>query len=402
MAQQQYEYLKLDGIIVPDTQVTRENVVFDFKQVFGQDLDTSSQTPQGVLINQFILQRNALIRNDAALANQINPNLAGGTFLDAIWALTGGQRLPGTPSIAICNLTGGAGAIIPIGVIARTITNEVFTLTQQVTLNIAGTGVGIFNSIVNGPVNAPPGSINIIVSGVLGWETVTNPNPAALGTLTQSDQSLRVLRRQTLALQGQSLPFAITSALNNLGTVKSLNFLENISDIPVVIQNVNLVPHSIYVAVDADPGTTVEDEIAQVLLNKKSAGAAWNGNITVNVTDPTTLQIYPVQFSRADIKIVLAKVYITNRYVPDPVAAVKEAILAYANGELPGEEGFVVGANVSPFELAGAVNKLYPEIFVQRVEVSYDVPLNFTTNELFIEAFEVAKILSGGIEVIES
>lgn len=60
--------------------------------MFGQDLDISPETPQGVLITMETENRDAIVRNNAELANQINPDLAGGVFLDAIWALMGGAR----------------------------------------------------------------------------------------------------------------------------------------------------------------------------------------------------------------------------------------------------------------------------------------------------------------------
>ena len=405
MAQQQYDYIKLDGVIVPDTETTRDSVVSDYKETFGQDLETRPQTPQGVLINQTVLIRNAVIRNNAALANQINPNDSGGIFLDAIWALTGGQRSKAKPSTVTCDLTGQPGAIIPVGVSAKTSIaagDNVFVSTEIITLDGSGLGSGLFESQETGAINAPAGSINIIDDGVLGWETVTNLLAATQGSSAQSDESLRVLRRQTLALQGTSTPFAITSALNRLDSVKSLKLLENLLPTPTVIQNVPMLANSIYVSVNSEDTTEINLEIATVLLAKKSIGANWTGDITVVVKDPTTLQDYDVRFSRADQIIVLAKVYIQNQFVPDPINSVKQSILAYANGQLEGEEGFVVGADVSPFELSGAINSLFPEIFVQRVEISYSSPINFTTDELLIEAFQVARILEGGIEVIES
>jgi len=98
---------------------------------------------------------------------------------------------------------------------------------------------------------------------------------------------------------------------------------------------------------------------------------------------------------------VLARVTIkANTSILDPQAAIKEAILAFANGEIDGEDGFTVGATVSPFELAGAINKLYPSIFVLKVEVSYSSPISYTTDVLPIEIFEIATIISGSISVV--
>lgn len=86
----EYNYITSSGVIIPDTAEQRTAVENEFKAVFGQDLDISPETPQGVLITMETENRDAIVRNNAELANQINPDLAGGVFLDAIWALMGG------------------------------------------------------------------------------------------------------------------------------------------------------------------------------------------------------------------------------------------------------------------------------------------------------------------------
>jgi len=122
MTIQQYEYIELAGVIVPDTLETRTQVESEFKNAFGSDLVVTPDTPQGVLITDETLARDAVIRNNAAIANQINPNLAGGVFLDALWALTGGTRTSADKSyIAGVDLGGVPSTSIPQGVTANPI-----------------------------------------------------------------------------------------------------------------------------------------------------------------------------------------------------------------------------------------------------------------------------------------
>jgi hypothetical protein len=264
-------------------------------------------------------------------------------------------------------------------------------------LDGAGLGSGIFSSIVPGAINAPAGSINQIVNGVIGWETINNPDAATLGTLTQSDVSARLLRRLTLGAQGKATPIAIKSNLRLVPNVKSLSFLENVTSSTLVIENVLMKPHSIFVCVDG--GT--DDAVANVLWSKKSDGADWNGDLTVLVTDPTTGIDYPVQFQRPEIIQILVRATIrAPSSIPDPITAAKEAILAYQDGLLNGDEGLFVGQDVSPFELSGAINIQHPSIFVQKLEISYSAPINFVTTELFIEIFQKANISTGAIQVI--
>ena len=88
-----YEYLTESGVIVPDTADTRNEVVSEWRNALGQDLITDDETPQGLLINAETIARQEVARNNANIANQINPDLAEGVFLDAIWALTGGGAI---------------------------------------------------------------------------------------------------------------------------------------------------------------------------------------------------------------------------------------------------------------------------------------------------------------------
>jgi len=68
------------------------------------------------MITAEVEARDNVARNNADLANQINPDLAGGVFLDAIWSLTAGGRIAATRStLQGVVLTGQAGTVIRSG-----------------------------------------------------------------------------------------------------------------------------------------------------------------------------------------------------------------------------------------------------------------------------------------------
>lgn len=393
----EYQYLTETGVIVPDTAETLETVRSEFRSAFGNDLDVSAETPQGVLITAETQARDSVIRNNADLANQINPNLAGGVFLDAIWQLTGGQRFTATPSyIRNVTLAGVPGTVISAGAIASVgAGGPQFVLTGAVVLDNAGQGVGVFQSVTLGPVAASIGTLNQIVSGVLGWETVTNPYPSELGAAEESDIAARVRRRLTLALQGVALPEAIVSGVYDLPGVRSLAFRENFNDTPLVIEDVTLSPHSIYVCVDGG----LDHEIALMLLRKKSLGCAWNGNTTITVTEPASGQEYDVTFSRPTLKTIFARATVRGGTAfSDVPALVRAAIINYATGGQEGEDGFTVGGDVSAFELASAINRAHPTIYVQNVEISLDGS-TYSSAALPITISQIATISASNITV---
>lgn len=392
-----YNYVTGSGVIVPDTSELLANVEAEYKAALGDDLVTTPDTPEGLLIAGETAARDAVVRNNAEVANQINPNLAGGVFLDALWALTGGERQNTTSSIALATVTGTPGTIITTAVQFRSVSGDLWQVQSEATLDSSGVATVEVAAVQPGPVSAASGTINAIVVGVLGLETVTNAQAATLGTLTQSDLSARQARRLQLGLQGVSLPAAIKAALYATDNVRSLAFRENVTAATVVIDGVTLLPHSIYVCVDGGS----DGDVAFALLSKKSMGANWNGDVEVELIDESSEQPYIVRFDRPDIIPVLARVTVrvVNPLI-NPQTAVRQAILAYVAGEQEGETGFTVGTSVSPFELASAVNRQEPGIYVQNLEVAYQSDGIFGTATLPIEIYEIASLSEGGIQVV--
>jgi hypothetical protein len=390
-----YQYIDQTGTIVPDTSEILTDIQNEFKAAFGSDLDVTPSTPQGLLITAEALARDAVVRNNAALANQINPNIAGGIFLDAVCALTALVRDPATRSTVTATLTGVNGTVIPEGARAQTINNDLFESTQTVTIS-GGTATAIFQSVEFGAISSGIGDLNQIVDSIIGWETITNAAAATLGTEEQTDQSLRALRKLTLAIQGVGLPEAIISALYIVPGVKSLTFRENTAATTQTIDDVSMIAHSVYACIDGGTDT----DVATALLQNKSLGAGWNGAVTVNVTEPISGQVYAVKFDRPTLVPILVRAWVrSDSLLLDPITSTKDAIIAYANGELEGEAGLVVGADVSSFELAGAVNRTAPGIYVQKLETSDDAGVTWSSNEIAIAISEKATIAITDITV---
>lgn len=388
-----YQYLTPSGVIVEDTSTILTGVQTEYKTAFGNGLVVTPDTPQGVLITAETLARSEVLANNAALANQINPNIAGGIFLDAILALTGMQRTSATHTLVKgVAVTGIPNTIIQNGTKAKTAAGDEFETLSTIILDISGNGSVDFASVAFGAITCAISALNTIVTNILGWETVSNPVAGIVGTTTQSDIGARSLRVNTLGFQGVALPVAITSALYAVDGVQSLWFQENVTGSTTTINGISMTSHSIYVCVNG--GADVD--VASALLENKSSGANWIGGTTVNVIEPASGQSYAVKFARPTPIAVLAKVTTTN----GDAANIKAAILAYVNGELSGEDGFIVGGDVSPWELAGAINRQYPSTFLSKVEVSFASSVSYTTNVLAIAVSEIATLDAAGITVI--
>ena len=369
-----YTYINSTGVITTDTSTILTSVQDEYLSLFGTNLNVDPDTPQGILITAETASRTAVADNNAAIANQINPNLAGGVFLDALLALTGSYRSAGAPSLVLATISGVEGTVIPAGSQAsETVNNAIFATTIAVIIPVGGTLTNVeFQSIVDGPITCGAGTLTQIVNGVLGWETVTNPAAAIPGTLQQSDVAARLTRTNTLAAQGTGLAEAITSALYLTQGVTSLTFRENVESTTQVIDGVTMVPHSLYTCV---AGTASSLDIATTLTNTKSGGCSYNNGLGIQIQQPVTNQysgqIITVLFDKPSMVNIVMTITVSElSSVQDLQTAVANAVVAYANGEVEYMNGFVVGAAVSPFQIAAAITQQIAGIFVQDVQIA--------------------------------
>ncbi|WP_272525248.1 baseplate J/gp47 family protein [Providencia sp. PROV196] len=390
-----YQYLTSQGVIVPDTSTLRDDVENEFKSVFGQQLDVNPETPQGALITMEVENRDAVVRNNAELANQINPDLAGGIFLDAIWALMGGQRFDATHSfLSQVKFTGIAETIIPKGSQAATLNGDLFETTKTLIIGKDGSVTGDMRAIETGAVECGVGQLNKVASSVLGWETVHNPSNAVLGRDAESDLQSRRRRKQTLAKNTVSVGEAITSALYELEGVRSLSYRENYTDQPMIFDGITLVPHSIYVCVEGGD----KEAIARSLLRTKTLGAAFNGREEVEVLETISGQIYPVKFDKAKEIVLFCRVTVKKATV-DAQTIIPAAVESWSNGDIDGEGGLVVGRDVSPFEISAGINAVEPRLFITRVELSTDGKA-WSSNNYEIKMNEVARLKRSAVQVV--
>jgi uncharacterized phage protein gp47/JayE len=399
-----YTYVNSTGVVVPDTTDLLTEVQSEYTAALGSVLNLDSSTPQGALIASETIARKSVLANNALLANQINPNQAGGIFLDAIAALTGLERDAETFSIySSVTLSGVPETYIPQNTQGETANGDLFYTVSGVFLSSSGSATVSMSAVVAGPVAAPSGTLTL-VSGVLGLETIVASAAGTLGQYGQSDVSFRALRRQTLALQGISLSEAITSAMNALPGVNGVQFYDNYTDAPVTIDGVTVAAKSTYLCVDG--GTAAQ--IAETYVQNKTGGGGWSGGTSTPYTDPYSGQIYEVAYDVPTLVPFLIRVTVKQgSFTGTLINAVSNAVVAFANNTVAqntptdlGIVGFVVGGNVSPFEIAGAIQAQCPGVYIQKVEVTTVAANTYVTTEVDLNLNQKATVTAGNIDVV--
>lgn len=402
------DFVVSTGIITPSTSTLKGDVQSEYKSALGSNLSLDDATPQGRLIDMETSARANVLQINADIANQINPNVATGSFLAAIGALSGiapvGATFSTVPGVV---LSGKFGTIIPIGSRVADLSGNKFATAESLVIGHDGTVTTTVKAVTAGFISVGAGELTTIVDGALGWESVNNPtaNAGFEGTDQQTDAEFRLKRKKLLAKLGKGGPEAIISNVSDLDGVNAVAVRENPSGAAATIDGVVLPPYSTWTCVDG--GTTAE--VAAALHSAKQQGSPWtagSGNgtaVTTTVTDKYSGQNYSVTFARASEVPCACRVTVSQGTSSAALMTeVPEAILSYADGELENFEPLVQGVDVSPFEIAAAISAELPGVFVKKVEVSFASPISWTTSMLDIAMWEKATFASGNITVVVS
>lgn len=416
----QYNYVIDSGTIVADTSQILSEVQTEYKQALGQNLDLDAATPQGALITGETLARTGVMKNNAEVANQINPNLARKTFLDAVCALLGIERGKNQSTVATgVRIAGVSATQINAGSRLQTADGDIFLLANSVTIPVSG----VVNnaSLVSqsfGAIPIPVGTLTIL-DGTIGWgscEIVAVQTLVVLGSTSMQDNRLRNFRRQRLATQGLGSTEAIWAAILGVANVTSCQVVENNTGATGTINGVPFtLPNAIWACV---AGTPNPDDLALAMYNAHQGGCPWDygtgAGVSVEspnghkVVDPNSLQPYRVKWTTPVNFDGYVHIEVSQQNtVADPEASVRNAILQYATGQLDGELGLVVGASFSAFEVAGAVSRQIPGMYVKKCQVAFVpagnpapvYPAGFDY-EFAMDPFEQVSLLSGNIQVV--
>lgn len=287
------------GFSVSETSDIRDGVAKDwvtaFKEQGKPDLNTDPETPQGQIIDS---QTAAIHQKDvelAFLAQQFNPQTASGRWQDALAKIYFIRRKPAINSTCVCTLTGINGTIVTAGVLIRSSYDQtLWSLNEDATIGSDGTTTATFTCQSEGAIQAGAGTLSQIVTTTPGWDTVTNAVAAEVGQLAESQAAFEARRYQSVALNGRGTTAAVYARVAEVNNVLAAYVTDNKTNVNKTIDGYTLSPHSIYVAAIGGD----DDDIALAIYNSVSAGCDYNGNTTVDVTDPNTGAIETVTFMR--------------------------------------------------------------------------------------------------------
>lgn len=398
-----YDYVTGRGVIVPDTSTVLGDVQEEFKTAFGGDLDVSPETVQGRIIEMISRSRLFTIQACASVSNMLNLNTANGFVLDDIGSLFLLSRQPATYTTVSVVLSGVNGTIVPEGTRLKTTGGDIFVNTEDFTIG-GVLNYATFRAEKKGVVPCPANTLTVILDAVNGLEMANNPDNGNLGRDLESDSEFRIRIRNSLNINSIAVLSAIKANLEQIDGVVGTYLYDNYTTSQVVVDDITVPAHSILAIVDGGD----EDEIAQVLYNKKTIGAGYLASttdsgiaiVTKTVLDPIYGTSYTVKFARPkiinmDVEITVAR---QNYSGSNLVSDVKNAILNWAEGKNDEVDGLKIGTDISPFEISAAVSNTLPEIFIRDCQIAKhgDSP---SASIVTMDVAEKGAILEGNITV---
>lgn len=271
------------GAVIPQESAVLAGVQADVNAAFGGNLNPALNTPQGQLASSeaaVIQDKNA---DWAYLLSQIDPDTAADFFQDAIGRIYFQNRIAGTSSVAQCLCVGQFNTVITQGSQAQDTNGNFWVCQQTGTIPIGGSITLPFAAVVLGPTPIPAGIITIIVSGITGWDAISNPADGVVGSNVESRAAFEYRRQQTVSKNAHGSPPAILAAVFDVTGVIDAFVFENFTNATINQGSTAypVVAHSVYIAaVGGAP-----DDIGQAIFSKKDPGCNMNGNTAVEIED---------------------------------------------------------------------------------------------------------------------
>ena len=270
--------------------------VLGFAQIYGSDINTASNTPDGQMINLFALAKEDILDLIVQDYDAKDPDQAVGVALDGLSQLCGIARQGGTYTrIAVVvtvsqdlNLN-GLDTSTPFTV-SDANGNQFYLITSASlttganTLNFQSANIGFIQVLIN--------TITIPITIIYGVVSVNNPTLAyQIGQNQETDAEFRARRQISTSMPSQGYLQSLLAGLNTITGLLEAKVYENITN----AVDVNGVPaHSIWVIVDGGSSA----DVAEMIYKYRNAGCGMKGSYSYNITqvDGTEFTVY---FDRA-------------------------------------------------------------------------------------------------------
>lgn len=377
---------------------TSEDIRREFESsqhsLISPEWEVELDSPTGQL-NHIIADHEAQVWEALSeLATAMDPDAAGGRFLDNIASITKTFRNGETHSLVTLEMVVAPGQTIAAGELFSGTSDGSPQWASLAAVTNSGGANATFSvaaeAIDPGPVEAAQGTITVAVDSPTGLISVTNPEDASLGSGVETDAALRTRREVELGSLGKSYLDAIRAALLKLDGMESVSVFENTS----ILEVNGTAPFSIEAVIfDGTVPAVANDDIAQALRDTIAGGTPTDGSDSGNALNSEG-KSFEMFFSRAESLDVWVEIDIRRGagFPATGAALIAQAVAEWGDANLGVGSELVVSRLCSPiFSVAGV-----DDIVEVRVGLSAS-PTN--TSNLVVNSRQVVDLDTGRITV---
>lgn len=279
--------LDSNGLQVSTAEELLTQLIYDFQNIYGADINLDQSTPDGQMLNIYA-QGGADIRELLTqIYNSFDPDNCSGSVLDSRCAINNIFRKGATYTIVPIDVTvdrtvtlqGLDDKFNDVNATSYTVQdsagNEFFLISSQ-QLN-AGTHTVLFRAKELGAVQVSLNTITTPVTVVLGVTSVNNSlAPTEIGVDEESDYNLKIRRRQSVSIGSSGYLNGLLATVLQLDGVTDAALYENYTG----SVDVNGTPaHCMWLVVEGGSSA----DIADAIYRKKSYGCNMRGDITYTI-----------------------------------------------------------------------------------------------------------------------
>lgn len=264
-------YVDDAGLHIPTYVDIRDDLIQQFKTIYGEDiyLDNDSQDYQ--MISAFALKTYDCMQLLQIAYNNHSPKTAVGTGLSSLVKLNGIARKSASYSTCVLTIIGRVGTVIAAGV-AKDAQGVLWDLPANTVILESPMEIAAQCETI-GAVEAVPGSISIIQNPQAGWVSVTNKVHAVPGKPVEKDVELRARQSISVALPSRNMLDGTRASIAAIDGVNRYYVYDNDTN----LTDENGIPgHSIAAVVEGG----LDADIAEAIYLHKGPGGGTYGSTT--------------------------------------------------------------------------------------------------------------------------
>lgn len=269
------EFIKITsaGVQIANFPQIRAALIERYKSVYGEDIDLSTASADGVFVNDLALIINNICMSIQTFYGNMDVDNASGVYLDNLCKLSNITRKPATYSNASLTLTNENDFEVNVtnGMIFVDKSGTEWTYngpTITLAKSASETSTIIVECSTPGPVKAEAGWIDqtLEVTNIV----VTQIKAANIGSDEESDDELRNRRNQSTGAQGTTVVDSMIGSLLQISGIDDVLIYNNSTNIAQNADDATSIPaHSIYVILRKQAGVVISNETIGTLIYEK-------------------------------------------------------------------------------------------------------------------------------------